>query len=219
MLLFVRGLCQGSCNTSVKPGFGKCLWGCGLSSGVPPPSLLPLTSDSYRKEQIRGLNCDSTLAIFTLSGDVSGCLEYQQVGMAVVFLCGCFVALSASQTHVGIVSGIKPKYEHPSLLCYLSQLITNRRALSDESEWPIQDLPRVQKLHSDPNNRIWAAQWFSRLSAQVWASQQCWCVTALMDHSGVLQTAHTPQEQSFCWGKTRRCRKWWPRKDSVRGKV
>lgn len=102
MLLFVLGLCQGSCNTSVKPGFGKCLWGCGLSSGVPPPSLLPLTSDSCRKEQIRGLNCDSTLAIFTLSRDVSGCLEYQQVGMAVVFLCGCFVALSASQTHVGI---------------------------------------------------------------------------------------------------------------------
>lgn len=64
-------------------------------------SFIPPTTASYRKEELRGLNSDSTLAIFTLSGGVSGCLEYQQIGMAVVFVCGCFVALSASQIHVG----------------------------------------------------------------------------------------------------------------------
>lgn len=49
-------------------------------------SSIPLPIASYRKEALRGLNSDSTLAIFTLSGDVSGCLEYQQIGMAVAFL-------------------------------------------------------------------------------------------------------------------------------------
>lgn len=66
----------------------------GMSSAVFPPSLSPLPATE------KGLNSDSTLAIFALSGDVSGCLENQQIGMigmAVAFLYGCFVALSASQ--------------------------------------------------------------------------------------------------------------------------
>lgn len=97
MLLFIFGLCQDVCKTSVKPRFGKCLWECGMSS-----ASIPLAIASCRKKDLRGLNSDSPLAIFTLSGDVSSCLEYQQIGMAVVFLCGCFAALSASQIHVGI---------------------------------------------------------------------------------------------------------------------
>lgn len=131
MLLFVLGVCKGTCNTLVKPEVWKMFMG--IWAVYWSTSSIPPTTASYRKEELRGLNSDRTLAVFTLSGDVSGCLEYQQIGMAVVLICGCFVALSASQIHAGTGKWNKASIG-TSLPALLLESITNRRALSDESE-------------------------------------------------------------------------------------